>query len=112
MLFSVRHSHCHDLLMAKAKKLSLVEHGRIVEPHKQGLSQHANAVKVGRSKTIILNFLKDPEGYGTKLSSQKNPPALRQRIRLAALQDTGQSSSQMKASTGADCSPITIRQHL
>ena len=25
MSFSVRHSHCHDLLMAKAKKLSLVE---------------------------------------------------------------------------------------
>ena len=42
MSFSVRHSHCHDLQMAKAKKLSLVERGRIIE-HKHGLSQRAIA---------------------------------------------------------------------
>ena len=72
MSFSVRHSHCHDLLMAKAKKLSLVERGRIVELHKQGLLQRAIAAKVGHSKTVILNFLKDPEGYGTKESSGRH----------------------------------------
>ena len=115
MSFSVRHSHCHDLLMAKAKKLSLVERGRIVELHKQGLSQRAIAAKVGRSKTVILNFFRDPEGYGTKKSSgrpKKISPALSRRILLAVLQDTGQSSSQIKGVTGADCSPITIRRHL
>ena len=70
--------------MAKAKKLSLVERGRIVELHKQGLSQRAIAAKVGRSKTVILNFLKDPEGYGTKKSNgkpKKISPALSRRIR-------------------------------
>ena len=55
-----RQSHCHDLLMAKAKRLSLFERGRIVELHKQGLSQRAIAAEVGRSKTVILHFLKDP----------------------------------------------------
>ena len=115
MSFSVRHSHCHDLLMAKAKKLSLVERGRIVELHKQGLSQRAIAAKVGHSKTVILNFSKDPEVYVTKKSSgrpKKMSLALSRRIRLAVLQDTGRSSSQIKAVTGSDCSPITIRRHL
>ncbi|XP_054642105.1 zinc finger and SCAN domain-containing protein 2-like [Dunckerocampus dactyliophorus] len=113
--FSVRHSHCHALLMAKAKKLSLFERSRIVELHKQGLSQRAIAAEVGRSKTVIQNFLKDPEHYGTKKSSgrpKKITPALSRRIRLAVHQDIGWSSSQIKALTGADCSAITIRRHL
>uniref|UniRef100_A0A3Q0RGQ7 Transposase IS30-like HTH domain-containing protein n=1 Tax=Amphilophus citrinellus TaxID=61819 RepID=A0A3Q0RGQ7_AMPCI len=78
------------------------ERGRIVELHKQGLSQHAVAAEVGHSKTVILHFLNDPEGYGTKKSSgkpQKISAALSRWIRLAAI-------------TGADCSPITIRRHL
>ena len=56
MSFSVRHSHCHDLLMGKAKKLSLVERGQIVELHKQGLLQRAIAAKVGRSKTFWISW--------------------------------------------------------
>uniref|UniRef100_A0AAQ5XD73 Transposase IS30-like HTH domain-containing protein n=1 Tax=Amphiprion ocellaris TaxID=80972 RepID=A0AAQ5XD73_AMPOC len=101
--------------MAKAKKLSLLERGQIVELHKQGLSQCAIAAEVGRSKTVILNFLKDPEHYGTKKSSgrpKKMTPGLSRRIRLAVRQDTGRSSTQIKALTGADCSAITIRRHL
>lgn len=101
--------------MAKAKKLSLFERGRVVELHKQGLSQRAIAAEVGRSKTVIWNFLNDPEGYGTKKSSgrpKKISPALSRRIQLAVRQDTGRSSTQIKALTGADCSPITIRRHL
>uniref|UniRef100_A0A096LXL6 Transposase IS30-like HTH domain-containing protein n=1 Tax=Poecilia formosa TaxID=48698 RepID=A0A096LXL6_POEFO len=100
---------------AKAKKLTDFERGRIVELHKQGLSQRAIAAEVGHSKTVILHFLNDPEGYGTKKSSgrpKKISPALSCRICLAVRQDTGRSSTQIKAITGADCSPITIRQHL
>uniref|UniRef100_A0A3Q2C878 Transposase Tc1-like domain-containing protein n=1 Tax=Cyprinodon variegatus TaxID=28743 RepID=A0A3Q2C878_CYPVA len=85
--------------MAKAKKLTVFERGRIVELHKQ----------------FILHFLNDPEGYGTKKSSgrpKKISPALSRRIRMAFGQDTGRSSTQIKAITGADCRPITIRRHL
>uniref|UniRef100_A0A3P9NPJ3 Transposase Tc1-like domain-containing protein n=1 Tax=Poecilia reticulata TaxID=8081 RepID=A0A3P9NPJ3_POERE len=67
------------------------------------------------SFTVILHFLNDPEGYGTKKSSgrpKKISPALRSRIRLAVRQDTGRSSTQIKAITAVDCSPITIRRHL
>uniref|UniRef100_A0A096MF74 Transposase IS30-like HTH domain-containing protein n=1 Tax=Poecilia formosa TaxID=48698 RepID=A0A096MF74_POEFO len=101
--------------MAKAKELTDFERGRIVELYKQGLSQRAIAAEVGRSKTVILHFLNDPEGYGTKKSSgrpKQISPALRRRIRLAVRQDMGRSSTQIKAITGADCSPITIRRHL
>lgn len=59
--------------MAKAKKLSLFECGQIVELQKQGHLQWAIPAEVGRSKTVSLNFLKDPEGYGTKKSSGRPP---------------------------------------
>uniref|UniRef100_A0A3P9PWG7 Tc1-like transposase DDE domain-containing protein n=1 Tax=Poecilia reticulata TaxID=8081 RepID=A0A3P9PWG7_POERE len=80
-----------------------------------GLSQRVVAAEVGRSKTVILHFLNDPEGYGTKKSSGRPKtisPALSRRIRLAVRQETGRSSTQIKAITGADCSPISIRRHL
>uniref|UniRef100_A0A3Q2CY20 Transposase IS30-like HTH domain-containing protein n=1 Tax=Cyprinodon variegatus TaxID=28743 RepID=A0A3Q2CY20_CYPVA len=87
--------------MAKAKKLTDFERDRIVELHKQGLSQRAIAAEVGRSETVILHILNYPEGYGTKKSSgrpKKISTALSRRIRLVI--------------TGADCSPITIRRRL
>ena len=113
--FSVRYPHCDDLLMAKAKNLSLFKRGRIVELHQQGLSQRAIADQVGRSKTIILNSLKDPEGSGKKsqvVDPKKSSPALSQRIRFAVRQDPGRSPTQIKLVTGANCSPKTIRLHL
>uniref|UniRef100_A0A671NZE6 Tc3 transposase DNA binding domain-containing protein n=1 Tax=Sinocyclocheilus anshuiensis TaxID=1608454 RepID=A0A671NZE6_9TELE len=66
MSLSFRQSHCHDVLVAKAKRLSVFERGSIVELHKKGLLQRAIAAEVGHSKTVILHFLKDPESYGTK----------------------------------------------
>ncbi len=42
---SFRQSHCYDLLMAKAKRLSVFELGGIVELHVQGLSQRAIALR-------------------------------------------------------------------
>ncbi len=52
--------------MAKAKRISVFERGRMVELHKQERAQHAIAAEVGRSKKVILNFVKDPESYETK----------------------------------------------
>ncbi len=68
MSLSFRQSHCHDLLMAKAKSLSVFERGRIVER-----AQRTIAAEVGRSKTVILHFLKDPESYRSKKSSGRPP---------------------------------------
>ena len=101
--------------MPKASKLSEFERGRIVELHKQGLSQRAIAAEVHRSKTVICNFLKDPESYGTAKSSgrpTKISPALSRIIKRVVSHDRGRSSRLIKALTDADCSPITIRRHL
>lgn len=98
MSFSVRHSPCHDI--PDEKRLSVFERGRTV--------QRAIAAKVGCGRTVVVNFLKDPEGYGTKKSSsrpQKISPALSRRIRRAVHEDTGRSSTQIKPLTDADCSP-------
>ena len=51
--------------MLKANKLFEFECGRIVE------LQRAIAAEVHLSKTMIYNFLKDPESYGTAKSSGK-----------------------------------------
>ena len=101
--------------MLKASKLSEFERGRIVELHKQGLSQRAITAEVHRSKTVICNFPKDPENYGTAKSNdkpKKMSPALSIRIIRVVSQDRGRSSRQIKALTDADCSPITTRRHL
>lgn len=77
-----------------------------------GLSLRAIAAEVGRSKTVFLICLKDPEHYGRKRSSgwtRKTQTALSWRIRLAVRQDAVWSLTQIKALTGADCSTITIR---
>ena len=60
--------------MPKESKLFDFERDRIIELHKQGLSQRAIASEVHRSKTVIYNFLKDTESYGTAKSSGR-PPA-------------------------------------
>lgn len=87
--FSVRYSHCHDPLMTKAKKLSLFERFQI---------ELSCISKTTRNRLFPLRL-----------------DIVRQwswRIRLAVPQDMWRSSTQIKAITGADCSPITIRLHL
>lgn len=101
--------------MGKAKKLTVFEKDRIVSLQKQGLSQRAIAAKVGRSKTVIRNYLTDTEGYGSKKSSgrpTKIAPAMSLRIQDAVHQGLGLTSNQIKAVTGVKCSPVTIRRHL
>ena len=78
--------------MPKASKLSEFERGRIVELHKQGLSQRAIATEVNRSKTVICNFLNDPESYETAKSSSRPKnisPTLSRRIIRLVSQDRG-----------------------
>uniref|UniRef100_A0A673KU14 Tc3 transposase DNA binding domain-containing protein n=1 Tax=Sinocyclocheilus rhinocerous TaxID=307959 RepID=A0A673KU14_9TELE len=96
MSLSFRQSHCHDVLVAKAKRLSVFERGSIVELHNQGLLQRAIAAEVGHSKTVILHFLKDPESYGTKKSSGRSKKI--------------SPCTEPEDPTG--CPPVTIRWHL
>jgi len=73
--------------MPRAAKLSQLERGRIVELQKQGLPQRAIAAEVGRSKTVVYNFLRDPDIYGKSKSSGRPKtisPTLGRRIKRVA----------------------------
>lgn len=56
-------------------------------------------------RTVILKCLKDPKGYGTN-KQKKNHLCRSQRIWAGVCHDTVWSSTQIKATTGADCSSI------
>ena len=101
--------------MPKGSKLTDVERARINDFHVQGLTQREIAAKINRSKTVVCNFLKNPDNYGkAKLTGRpkKISPALSRRIKRVVAKDRGITSSQIKEATSADCSPITIRRHL
>ena len=53
--------------MGKGKTLTGIKRGRILELHKQNLSRRVIASEICRSKVVIVNFLKDPDVYGTKI---------------------------------------------
>ena len=79
------------------------------------ISKVCRSVQSQLSKTVISNFLKVPESYGTVKSSgrpKKKSPALSKRIIRVVSQDRGGSSRQIKALTDIDCSQITIRRYL
>lgn len=70
--------------MAKEKPLSEFERGRIFELNRGGLSHRSIANEVNRSKTVITNFLRNPDQYGHKKSpgrQKKIIPSLDRRIR-------------------------------
>ena len=46
-------------------KLTGIERGRILELRKQNLPQRVIAGEICRNKTVIANFLKDPDEYET-----------------------------------------------
>lgn len=52
--------------MPKGTSLTDFEKGEIMAHYDHGLSSRQIAIFVKRSKTVINNFLKDPEGYGSK----------------------------------------------
>ena len=57
--------------MAISKILSTYKQGRIVELQRRGLSQRAIANEIGRSRTVIANFIKNPDAYASKKSSSR-----------------------------------------
>uniref|UniRef100_A0A3B3UP82 Uncharacterized protein n=1 Tax=Poecilia latipinna TaxID=48699 RepID=A0A3B3UP82_9TELE len=91
-------------------KTKIVQHSCVGEEYKK-LSQRFNL-----SVSTVRNIVREWKITGTVLvkprSGRPRKISESRRIRLAVRQDTGQSFTQIKAITGADCSPITIRRHL
>uniref|UniRef100_A0A914QSI0 Tc3 transposase DNA binding domain-containing protein n=1 Tax=Panagrolaimus davidi TaxID=227884 RepID=A0A914QSI0_9BILA len=59
--------------MPKAKSLSDYEKGQINAFHQQGLSDRKIGRRIKRSHQLVAAFLKNPNGYGTKKRSGRQP---------------------------------------
>ena len=93
------------------RRPSLADHERstITRHREDGLSLQQIAEAVGRPKTVIWAYLKDPEGYGTKKSPGR-PPLLSKRTKslILRLASTGKmSAKEIKAATKVT---VTVRQ--
>ena len=69
--------------MVKGTRLSEFEKGEITDLKRVGNSQREISKALGHSKTIICNYLKSPNKYGTKKSTgrpEKLSPQLKRRI--------------------------------
>ncbi|KAF8788793.1 Transposable element Tc3 transposase like protein [Argiope bruennichi] len=80
--------------MAKCKKLTDRERGQIEALSSTGMSSRAIAIKIGRSKTVVNNFLKLKDNYGKKNTGGR-PKALssRDERRVCQLASTGKYST-------------------
>ena len=54
--------------MPKSKKLTEFEQGRAIELYRRKFSHRQIAFELGRSKTVIGNFLRNPDSYGKSIS--------------------------------------------
>ena len=57
--------------MAKGTKLFEFEKGRITALKRVGKSQREISKALGRSKTVISNYLKNPNKYGTRKPTER-----------------------------------------
>lgn len=101
--------------MPRAKPLSHFERGQVTELSDLGYSSRAIAERLGRSKTVVNNFLKDPGQYGTKKSAgrpKKITPRDARAIRRTIRDDSGASIPQIIGATGVQVSRWTLGRHL
>lgn len=97
--------------MPKSTHLSDAEKGKILAFRECGLSGHEIATRINRSKTVVYNYLKNPEKYGQQKRTGR-PPSLTPRqtravIRRACLKK--QTSNHIKRELQLSCSSRTVR---
>lgn len=100
--------------MGRGTRLSEFERGKIAAYRSDGKSISATARELHRSRKVVSNYLKDPEGYGTK-KSKGRPRALSSRDeRLVGRTASNRqiSVSDIKEITGTQASRSTINRYL
>lgn len=98
--------------MPRGQKLNDIEKGKILAYHDDGKSNRQIAASLGRSPTVVDNFLKNPDAYGTtkrpgrpsKLSERDT-----RRIYRTASNST-KSCSEIKGELGLDVAAETVRR--
>ena len=96
--------------MAKGTKLSEMRKARIqLRKSQRGISKILR-----RSKTVICNYLKSPNKYGTRKPTgrpEKLSPQFKRRIVRKVKKKTSSTSKILKSLIDTHCSNKTIRKH-
>ena len=101
--------------MAKGTKLFEFEKGEITALEKFGKSQREILKALRRSKTVICNYLKSPNKYGTRKPTgrpEKLLPQFKRRIVCKVKKKTLSTSKILKSPVDTPCSTRKIRRHL
>ena len=101
--------------MTKGTKLFELEKGEISALKSVGKSQREILKALGRSKTVICNYLKSPNKYGTRKPTgrpEKLSPQFKRRIVHEVKKKASSTSKILKSLVDAPCSTRTIRRHL
>ena len=100
--------------MAKGNKLSDFEKGKITTPKRVGKSQREISKALRPSKTVICNYLKSQNNYGTRKPIsrlEKLSPHFKRRIVHEVKKNTLSTSKILKSPVNAPGSSRTIRRH-
>lgn len=100
--------------MARGKKLTEKEIGKIEALHKRNISIKKIAEELKRSRHVILNYLKNPNTYGKKHSSGRKRKLSKQDERRIARKASNSTKSlvQIKSELQLDVHKTTIWRSL
>ena len=100
--------------MVTRTKLSEFEKGKITTLKRIGKSQREILKTLGHSKTLISNYLKSPDEYGTRKPTgkpEKLSPQFKRRIVREVKKKTLSTSKILKSLVDVPCSTRTIKKH-
>jgi transposase len=100
--------------MPKFPGLTKLEQGKILAYSSANMSIRDVAKAVGRSKSVVHAFLKNPEGYGTKKSlGRSRLLKIHYRTRLRRYASTGEyTANQLHQELNIDASARTVQREL
>ena len=101
--------------MIYGTKLSEFEKDEITALKRVGKSQREILNALGRSKTVICNYLKSPNNYGTRKPTgrpEKLPPQFKRRIVREVKKKNLLTSKILKSLVDTPCSTKTSRRYL
>ena len=101
--------------MAEGTKLSEFEKGEITALKRVGKSQSEISKALGYSKTVICNYLKSPNKYGTRKPNgkpEKSSLQFKRKVVREVKKKTSSTLKILKSLADAPCNTRTIRRHL
>lgn len=101
--------------MGKGKRLSLLEQGKITALLEEGVKIEEICNRLGRSRTVIDNFRKNPESYNNKnpggrpkVTSERDNRAIKRAVRA----NRSSSVAKIKLYAGVKASVSTVRRRI